>query len=166
VKLGKSKGSQNVASYPKNMGLSIPAKLSDYEFLIRGKDVPFIQNQIVKIFIEHSVGLLALDSGIDANRNEFVISICCDLEHADLGPMDLAVLIQTMKFVTSCEYCEMKGQLFGRQFPLNFNGKHRAVAVHSSVLMNIGRRLAKETGSLGTSALYQEGREYALNIVR
>ena len=153
--------------YPKSIGFSFPAKMFDYEFLICGKNVPYTQNQIINVFIENGAMLLALDSSINAPENKFILSICCNLENADLGPVELAVRLHTMKFVMSAEYCEINGRLFGRRMAgIAFNNKRPAVSLHSGTLINLGRRLAKETGSTGTSALYQEGREYAHQIVR
>jgi uncharacterized protein DUF5679 len=153
--------------YPKSIGFSLPAKMFDYEFLICGKNVPYTQNQIIGVFIENGAMLLALDSSISAPENKFILSICCNLEDADLGPVELAVRLQTMKFVISAEYCEIDGRLFGRRMAgITFNNKHPAVSLHSGTLINLGRRLAQETGSTGTSALYQEGREYAHQVAR
>ena len=71
-----------------------------------------------------------------------------------------------MKHVISAEYSEIGGRLFGRRLAgIAFNNKYPAVALPSSSIIKLGKRLAKETGSTGTSALYQEGREYSHNAI-
>jgi hypothetical protein len=168
VKLFKAQGKkagQISEHYPKNIGLSLSANAYDYEFLICGRNVPYTQNQIVNFFIEHGAMLQTVDSSINAYENKFVTTICCNLEHADLGPMEFAIQLQGMKFVSSAEYSEMRGRLFGRLAGIAFNSKRRAVALESATLFNLGQRLAKETGASGSAALYQEGREYAHRIV-
>jgi hypothetical protein len=109
--------------------------------------------------------LQTVDSSINAYENTFVLTVCCNLEHANLGPMEFAVQLQGMKFVSSAEYCEMRGRLFGRLAGIAFNSKHRAVALEAATLINLGKRLARETGASGAAALYQEGREYAHSVV-
>jgi len=110
--------------------------------------------------------LLSLDSSINELENKFVLTLCCNLEHADLSPTELAVQLQSMKFVISAEYCEIRGRLFGRRVAgIAFNYKHPAVALRSGTLLNLGKRLAKETGSTGASVLYDEGRNYVRGII-
>jgi hypothetical protein len=146
----KSRQTERIASYyPGNIGLSRPANIFDYEFLISSKNVPYTQNHIVNTFIQHGAMLLTLDSSINAHENSIILAICCNLEHADLGPMEFAVQVQTMKFVISAEYCEMRGRLFGRLGGITFNNKCRAVALPSIALINLGRLLAKETDRQG-----------------
>ncbi len=164
----KEKRAKQLAGYyPKNIGLSLPGNIFDYEFLICGKNVPYTQNQIISVFVEHGAMLLALDSSINSFENKFVLTLCCNLEHGDLSPRELAIQLQSMKYVTSTEYCEIRGRLFGRRLAgIAFNNKQSAVALRSSTLINLGRRLAKETGSIGTAALYEEGREYAHGVMQ
>jgi Domain of unknown function (DUF5679) len=69
--------------------------------------------------------------------------------------------------VNSAEYDEIRGRLFGRRISgISFNGMRAAVALPSSTMIRLGRRLANECGSIGPEALYQEGREYVLSITR
>ena len=109
--------------------------------------------------------LQTVDSSVNAYENKFILTVGCNMEHADLGPTEFAVEIQSMKFVISAEYCEMRGRLFGRLAGLAFNSKHRAVALDAATFIHLGSRLARDTGSMGTAALYQEGREYARRVV-
>jgi hypothetical protein len=170
VKISKLTGmpeeDQIAINHPKNIGFSRPAGTFDYEFLICGRDVPFTQNQIVDLFIRHGAMILALDGSRDEYGEKFTLSLCCNLEHSELGPMDLAVRLQRMKHVISADYCELKGRLFGRLAGISFNNNHAAIALNSDTLLSLGRRLAKDTGSIGTSVLTQEGREYAHGVVR
>lgn len=153
--------------YPKSIGLSLPASIFDYEFLISGDSVPYTQNRVMKVFVDHGAMILALDSSISSVHNKFTLSVYCNLERADVGPRSLAIKLQTMKFVTSAEFCEIKGRLFGRRLAgISFNNKQNAVALTSDMMIGLGRRLARETGSAGTSALYEEGRAYAHGVIR
>jgi hypothetical protein len=167
LSLSKSIRSKQVAEYfPKNIGLSLPANTYDYEFLICGRSVPYTQNQIISSFVDHGAMLLSLDSSINSLENKFVLTLCCNLEHSDLSPTELAVQLQSMKFVISAEYCEIRGRLFGRRVAgIAFNYKHLGVALRSGTLLSLGRRLAKETGSIGTSVLYEEGRNYVQGVI-
>lgn len=152
--------------HPRSIGLSLPGKIYDYEFLICGKNAPYTQNQIVGEFIGHGAMLLALDSSTNTNQSRFALTICCNLENADLGPGELATKLQEMKFVTSAEFCEIRGRLFGRRLSgIAFNGGRAAVALRSSTLIDLGRRLAKDSGAIGTRALYQEGRQYVHTVI-
>jgi len=168
VKFFNPRGRQTKQSaadyYPKSIGLPLPGNMFDYEFLVCARNTPYTQNQIMSVFIDHGAMLLALDSSTDSTENKFILSICCNLEHADLGPVELAVQLQSMKFVISAQYYEIRGRLFGRR-GLSLNSRHEAVALRSSTLIHLGQRLAKESGSIGTAALYQEGREYAHSII-
>lgn len=161
------RGKQIADYYPKSIGLSLPANIFDYEFLISGDNAPYNQNQVMKVFVDHGAMIQALDSSTSVQDNKFTLSLCCNLEHADLGPRDLAIQLQSMKFVNSAEYCEIRGRLFGRRLAgISFNNKQNAVALHSGLMIGLGRRLARETGSIGTAALYQEGRAYAHDVIR
>jgi len=154
--------------YPrKNIGLSLPASTFDYEFLVTGKNFPYNQNQVIRSFIDHGAMLLTLDGSINAAQNKFVLNITCNLEKADLGPRELVVQLQNMKFVISAEYDEIKGRLFVRRISgITFNNNQEAVALPSGTLIALGNRLARESGSTGTAALFQQGREYVRKIVR
>ncbi|MDA4112377.1 MAG: hypothetical protein OK439_07540, partial [Thaumarchaeota archaeon] len=77
--LKRRRAGQISDNLPKNIGLSLPANIFDYEFLICGKNVPYTQNQIVNLFIEHGAMLLTLDSSINASENKSVMTICCNL---------------------------------------------------------------------------------------
>jgi len=165
---GKQRRGKQIAAnyYPKSIGLSLPGNSFDYEFLICGKNVPYTQNQIVNQFIGHGAMLISLDSSADPLENRFILSICCNLEHADTGPTELAVQLQEMKFVTSAEYCEIRGRLFGRRLAgISFNSRDAAVALRAGSMISLGRRLARESGSIGTAVLYEEGRAYAHEIM-
>jgi hypothetical protein len=156
-----------VGYHPRSIGLSLPGKVYDYEFLVCGNNAPYTQNQIVGQFIGHGAMILALDSSTDSTQSRFALTICCNLENSNLGPAELATKLQGMKFVSSAEFCEIRGRLFGRRLSgIAFNGGRAAVALRSSTLINLGRRLARESGSAGTSALYQEGRHYIHNVVQ
>lgn len=153
--------------FQKSIGLSLPGNAFDYEFLISGKNLPYTQNQVINAFIENGARLLSLDSNTNPDENRFVLTVCCDLEKADVGPLELAVQLRDMKFVVTAEYSEIRGRLFGRRHVgLIFNDRNPAVALRSSTMINLGKRLAKVSGSLGTSALYQEGREYAHGVIQ
>ena len=151
--------------HTKNIGLSLSANALDYEFVVCGKNAPYTQNQIISFFIVHGAMLQSVDSSINAYENKFVLTLSCNLENANLGPMEFAVQLQEMKFVNSAEYSEMRGRLFGRLAGIAFNSKHRAVALEAATMINLGKRLARETGASGAAALYEEGRVYAHSIV-
>lgn len=152
--------------YARNIGLTLPGTSYDYEFLVCGKNVPYAQNRVIGTFIEHGAAILTLDGSAKAAGGEFVLSACCNLERADLGPRDLSLVLRDIKFVTSAEYSEIGGRLFGRRISgIAFNSASSAVALRSDSMLKLGRRLAGDCGSSATDALYEEGREYIIEIV-
>jgi len=161
-----SKKKQLAESFPRKvLGFSQPAKVFDYEFLICGKNVPYNQNQILRVFTDHGAMLLSLDSSVNASGDKFAFAVICNLENADSGPREIVTQLQAMKFVISAEYNEISKQLFGKRTGgIAINGRQAAVALSSSTMVSLGKRLASETGSLGTSALYQEGRSFVHQI--
>ncbi len=162
----QKKKTRHVSEYhPKNIGLSLSADAFDYEFVVCGKNTPYTQNQIINFFIVHGAMLESIDSGANVYENAFVLTLCCDLEQADLGPTEFAVQLRQMKFVDSADYSEMRGRLFGRLAGITFYNKRRALALDAATLINLGERLARETGASGAAALYEEGRMYAYSIV-
>ncbi len=153
------------AYYPNNIGGLRPANEFDYEFLIVGKDIYGAPFKVINAFLQHYVGILSIRSNTDQNRKEFSLALLCDLEDSDLSPKDLIAAIRSLNFVTSLESYEMKGRIFGKAFPLTFYDKRRVVALGSTTLIKLAMRLARETGATGTSALYEEGRDYAKEII-
>jgi hypothetical protein len=167
VKLSEPKISResNLHLGTNNIGFSTPAGQFDFEFLIAGKKVPDALNKILSIFVEHGANLLTLSNSSDRDERRFTLSLSCNLEHSDLGPMGFNSMLRKLGFVSAVDYGEMDGRLFGRAFPLTFYDKQRVVALGSGTLIRLGMRLAKETGSTGTSSLYEEGRLYAKDVL-
>ena len=165
----KSKSDQSTLEYAQNssIGFSSPAGQFDFEFLIKGKKVPSALNQILSVFLEHYANLLSLSNNNSSNDGRaFKLSLSCNLEHSDIGPLGFCTLLRKLGFVNGVDYSEMDGRLFGKaRFPLTFYGSERAVALRSNTLISLGMRLAKETGCVGTSSLFEEGRNYAKDTV-
>jgi Domain of unknown function (DUF5679) len=153
------------AYYPNNIGGLRPAGEFEYEFLLVGKDIPGAQFMVINAFLQHYVKILSFKSHVDPGRKQFSLTLLCDLEDSDLPPNQLVNTIRSLKFVTTLESYEMKGRIFGRAFPLTFYDKRRVVALSSATLIKLAIRLAKETGASATSALYEEGREYAKEVI-
>ena len=153
------------AYYPNNVGTQRPAGRYYYEFLMIGKDVPNAPIMVINELLLHHARLLTIKSDIDEVRKEFTLAVLCNLNDCELEPKDLALLIRDKGFITSLEFFEMRGRMFGRSFPLTFHDKHRAVALHSSTLINLATRLAEEFGVDGPSFLYEEGRTYVREVI-
>jgi Domain of unknown function (DUF5679) len=166
LEIGKARKQFSSASFPRSIGLSLPGSYYDYEFLVCGKNTSFTQNQVLRTFIEHGVMLVSLNSAINQIENKFILNVICNLENADLGPAELISILQETRLVITAEYSEVKGRLFGRNLAgLTFNNRHRAVALRSDAMIKLGRSLTKDSGSIGASTLYRQGREYAHGIV-
>jgi hypothetical protein len=155
--------------HPFNIGLPLPAGEFCYEFLIGGKlrkNAYGFQNEILKVFIENNASVIWSSSQINYERGSLALTSCCDLESSSLGPVELSSVIRKEKFVDNVEYQEMRGRMFGQSFPLTFSDTQRAVALHSNTLIKIGNRLATDTGTVGTKALFEEGRNYITEVIR
>src|SRR5487761_116792 len=154
------------AYYPNNVGTPRPAGRYYYEFLVIGKDVPNAPIMVINELLLHHAKVLTIKSDIDEVRKEFTLAVLCNLNDCELEPKDLALRIRDKGFITSLEFFEMRGRMFGSSFPLTFYDKHRAVALHSSTLINLATHLAEEFGVDGPSFLYEEGRTYAREIIQ
>jgi hypothetical protein len=171
VKLFRSKTKNDHISpdYAQNssIGFSSPGGQFDYEFLIMGRRVPGALNQILSIFLENKLDLLAIHSNKSSNDGKtFRLSICCNLEHSNIDPPEFCAILRKLGFVVGVEYSELESRLFGRaRFPLTFFGRERALALRSDALIKLGMRLSREAGSAGTMSLYEGGRSYAKEIV-
>jgi hypothetical protein len=151
----------------RTIGLSRPGNMFDYEFQICGNNVPYIQNEVLNVFVQHGAMLVSLEGSANAFEDNFTLTVCCNLERADSSPRELLTQLQGMKYVAAAEYSEIRGRLFGRRLAgFTFNNRQTAVALPSDLMINLGQRLARETGSTGTAALFEEGREYANYLVR
>ncbi len=147
--------------YPNNIGNLKPSHEYDYEYVIIGKNSAGAPFKVINTFLQHRVEILGIQSSLNAERNQFSLTLLCDLENSDLPPKELLNAVRSLKFVTALESYEMKGKLFGRMFPLTFYDKQRAVAISATTMIKLAMRLAKEAGATATTVMYEEGREYA-----
>lgn len=154
--------------FANNIGFTSPAGEHCYEFLVigktKGKDDDF-QNKIVSLFIENDVLLLSFNIQVNNEKKQFTLALRCDLAKCGVSPVELSDLVRKLGFVTTIEYQELRGLMYGRSFPLVLYNSHRALALRSSTLIRLGNRLARDVGTLGTSALFDEGRSYILEVI-
>ena len=162
----KKKGFAN-DFHPRTIGLSSPGSTFDYEFVVVGKDLSFSQNEIISYFLEQGASILAIDGWVNSVERKCILTVCCSLEKADLGPAELATRLQrTRNFIISVDYSGIDGKLFsGRSSGIRFNGRQSAVAIPLRTFISLSQRLLRELGSSGSAALYREGREYAHSII-
>ncbi len=156
--------------FSNNIGFSAPAGENCYEFLVmgkvKGKDTGDFQNKILGLFIEKGAQILSFNSRVsNEKKQQFTIALQCDLSRCGSNPAELSKFVRNLGFVAAVEYQELRGLMYGRSFPLVFYDSHRALALRSNTFIKLGSRLARDAGTLGTSALYDEGRSYILEAI-
>ncbi|HKW04529.1 MAG TPA: hypothetical protein VJN71_04445 [Nitrososphaerales archaeon] len=153
--------------YPANIGLLAPGGPNDYELLVVGSNGSGeSQPKVLEILINHGARLLSTTSYLDSTRTMFTMAICADFSHIDCTIDSLQIRIRKLKFVNTSLASSMKGLLFSSfPFPLTTLDKYRIVALGSTRMMELVKRLGESMGTAGRKALTEEGRIFALDIV-
>jgi hypothetical protein len=153
--------------YPNNIGLLSPGAERDYEILVVGNNGKGEgQPKVLEVLINHGAKLLSVMSYLDGSRKIFTMAICLDLSNLDCTVDSLQIRLRKLKFVNTCLMSNMKGLLFSSlPFPLTLLDKYRIVAVGSSRMMELVKRLGEAMGTAGRKVLTEEGRTFALDIV-
>jgi hypothetical protein len=155
--------------FSNNIGFSAPAGENCYEFLVmgklKGKTEGDYQNRILGLYIEKDAQILSFNSRICSEKRQFTIALQCDLSKCGSNPSELSKLVRNLGFVAAVEYQELRGLMYGRSFPLVFYDSHRALALRSNTLIKLGSRLARDAGTIGTNALFDEGRSYIVDVI-
>ncbi len=153
--------------YPNNIGLLAPGGASDYEMLIVGDNGKGEgQPKVLEVLINHGAKLVSIMSYLDAPRSTFTMAICADLSNLDCTIDSLQIRLRKLKFVNTALMSSMKGMLFSSlPFPLTLLDKYRIVALGSSRMMELVKRLGEAMGTAGRKALTQEGRTFAMDIL-
>lgn len=153
--------------YPNNIGLLAPGGPNDYELLIVGNNGHGeSQPKVLEVLINHGAKLLSAMTYLDSSRTTFTMALCADLSNLDCTVDSLQIRIRKLKFVNTAISSSMKGLLFSSlPFPLTLLDKYRIVAVGSSRMMELVKRLGEAMGTAGRKALTEEGRTFALDIL-
>ncbi len=153
--------------YPNNIGLLGPGGPDDYELLIVGDNKQGeSQPKVLEVLINHGAKLLSTSSYLDASRATLTMAVCVDLSNLDCTVDSLLIRIRKLKFVNTALSSSMKGLLFSSlSFPLTALDKYRIVALGSSRMMELVKRLGEAMGTAGRKVLTEEGRTFALDIV-
>ncbi len=152
---------------PRRIGLSQPQSGKTYEFFVMGKNDRNLNLEVHKILTKHKTQLIMQTGYADDSTNHFVLNFCCDMTKADCSPDELLLELRRVPNVIRADKKFMKNMLFESFLsPLTVIDKFRTVVIGIDPLIKIEKRLNDLFGVQGTSLMYEEGRAYAIDLVR
>lgn len=157
--------------YPRIIALA-PDKSHDgpakwYELLITGTDEVGVLSKVSRVLADHGVNLNPSGGYYSDRPGFFVWTTFADFS-GTRSPLESVVRdIKRLEFVDTVNAFEMGDEVFDRfLFPVMVTKGFRGLLFNVEPLLRLEQRFIERFGSPGSAIMFEEGRQYSLELLR
>jgi hypothetical protein len=155
--------------FPRDLGLAPAAETLRsgrvYEFLAVGKDEAEALSKLLTVMSTHKAKLYTSGGYSMQEPGNFVWTAFADFAYSDSSAEDALREVRRLSFVTDAEASKIGEVVFEQfLFPVFGPNHGRAVILRAEPFMHVEQRLIQDFGSGGAGIMFEEGKNYALEI--
>ena len=137
-----------------------------YEFLAQCRDEVGALARLAGVMADNNVNLFTNGGFYSHGQGKFIWAAFADLTASKSPVEDVVSELKHLSFVIDVQTTEIRDVLFDHYlFPVMMNGQ-RASIFQMAPLLRVGQRLLRTLGSGGLFIMFEEGRLYALEVLK
>lgn len=162
-------GTLNYNYAPRIVGVGPPIESARsgkvYEFMAIGRDEPGTLSKLNGVLNAHRVKVVSAGGYSVPEPGSFVWSGFADYSVSQFKVEQTLEEIRKLDFVFQCQAIQITDVLFDKfLFPVTILGKSRVIIVRAEPFIGVEQRLIKAFGSAGATIMFDEGRQYCLEV--